>query len=183
MKQTLAIALVSTACLWTSLTQANEIKTKAVMNHAEMNHAEMNHAEMNHGEMHHGKMNHAEMHHGEMMHGDHAHTPIDVGHWSKTPSLTLTAEKDLVAGWNLHIQAGNFVFTPKNVNLDNQENEGHAHLYINGKKHSRLYSSWFHLDNLAVGMHKITVTLNANDHGPLSLKDKVISASIEIVQE
>ncbi|HEY9597498.1 MAG TPA: hypothetical protein V6D33_07495, partial [Cyanophyceae cyanobacterium] len=52
--------------------------------------------------------------------------------------------------------------------------EGHAHLYVNGKKLTRLYGSWYYLSNLTPGSHKITVTLNTNRHENLIHNGQVI---------
>ena len=58
--------------------------------------------------------------------------------------------------------------------------EGHAHVYINEKKVARVYSPWFHLDQVAAGMNKVTVTLNTNDHQQIALDGRPLSASTMI---
>jgi len=58
--------------------------------------------------------------------------------------------------------------------------EGHAHLYIDGKKVTRLYGEWYHIPSLSPGTHKITVTLNANSHEDLMVKGKVVSDKQEV---
>ena len=156
-------------------------------NLSEAKHGEMKHEEMNHGKMNHGKMKHGEMEHGEMKHAStdssHHHKPVEVSEWPATPSLTLTAHKDLMSGWNLHIVPKHFNFAPKNVNTPTRTGEGHAHLYINGEKITRIYSNWFYLNNLPSGTHKVTVSLNANDHGHLVMNGIAVTSTIELVQE
>lgn len=153
------------------------------MNHKDMNHGEMTHESMSHGNGKHDDMKHKNMNHADMEYGDHGHTPVDVSNWPSTPSLTLTAHKDAMTGWNLHIVPTHFDFAPEQVNSNNVVGKGHAHLYVNGKKITRLYSSWYYLNNLQPGIHSVTVSLNANDHGPLVLQDKYLSATIELLQE
>ncbi|MCJ8311977.1 MAG: hypothetical protein HRU38_07300 [Saccharospirillaceae bacterium] len=108
----------------------------------------------------------------------HQHQPLDVGHLLNIPSVQLVLKKDEMAGWNLHIQTQNFTFTPENINQANRHNQGHAHLYINGVKATRLYGQWFYLSNFSKGQYNIKVSLNSNDHQQLMLLDEEISAEI-----
>ena len=151
--------------------------------HGDKAHGQMKHDEIKHGEMKHGQMKHGEMTHDELTHANMTHAPVDVSDWPAKPTLTLTAQKDTMAGWNLHIEPTNFSFAPEHVNTANVVGEGHAHLYVDGDKITRLYSGWFYLNNLTPGTHTVTVTLNANDHGELVLKGQAVSASIEIIQK
>ena len=136
-------------------------------------HAEQSAVDMNHSEMKHGNMDRDEMQHDE----------VDVSTWPQKPSLTLTANKDVMAGWNLQIEPNNFEFAPQRVNQANAVGEGHAHLYINGEKITRLYSNWYYLNNLQPGVHSVMVVLNANNHGTLILQGRKVSATIELVQD
>ena len=142
----------------------------------------LNAADMKHGEMKHSETTHANIS-GTKNREEHGHQAIDVANWPATPSLTLTAYKDLVSGWNLHIVPKHFKFAPNNVNTPSRPGEGHAHLYINGEKMTRLYAQWYYLNNLAPGKHTITISLNANDHGPLEINGEPIETTIELVQE
>lgn len=74
-----------------------------------------------------------------------------------------------MSGWNLRLKTTNFEFSPENANGPHQAGEGHAHLYVNGKKRARLYGRWFHIDRLPPGRVALTVTLNSNDHRPLAV--------------
>ncbi len=124
-------------------------------------------------------------HHGDHDHGHH-HKPLEVSTLDSSapiPTINATITQDAMAGWNLHIQTENFVFTPEKVNLENIAGEGHAHLYINGHKLSRIYSEWYHLNDLRPGEYDLMVTLNANDHSPLAHQGKVISTTISIEQK
>lgn len=141
------------------------------------------HNSVSHDQAKHGDMKHGQRHHANAEHTMHEHAPVDVSAWPAKPSLTLTAYKDTVSGWNLYIDPRHFEFAPTQVNLKNEIGKGHAHLYINNTKITRLYSSWYYLNNLQPGIHTVTVSLNANDHGPLVLNEQPISATIAVFQE
>lgn len=78
------------------------------------------------------------------------------------PELTFVLEKDIKSGWNLIINTNNFEFSPQNAGLEHVDNQGHAHLYINGQK-TRVYSNYYHIADLKDG-DDIIVSLNTNDH-------------------
>lgn len=125
-------------------------------------------------------------HHG-MDHGDAAHammhdTPLDVPA-ADAPQLSIMLHPDPMAGWNLHVMTDKFEFSPQNASLENVTGEGHAHVYINGTKHSRLYGAWAHLENLPKGEVEISVSLNTNDHRPLAVDGTPITASQTITVE
>lgn len=81
------------------------------------------------------------------------------------PDVDIAVTKDALKGWNLQTKLKNFRFAPENVNTQN--NPGEGHVYLNGKKLARLYSSWFHIENLPPGRNKITVGLKSNTHETL----------------
>lgn len=83
------------------------------------------------------------------------------------PTIDIVVTKDALKGWNLQTKLNNFKFSPENVNTKNNPGEGHGHIYLNGKKLARLYSSWFHIENLPPGKNKITVGLKSNTHETL----------------
>ena len=98
------------------------------------------------------------------------------------PGLQISVEQDQMSGWNLKVKVQNFEFSPENVNMDNEVNRGHAHIYINGEKLTRLYAPYYHLSNLPPGEHEISVSLNANDHSTLTLNGQPIVAKHTIHQ-
>ena len=102
--------------------------------------------------------------------GDHAyhqHKAISIIEGQPVPKVDLIIHSDAVQGWNLEIQVENFQFIQAKANQTSVPNEGHAHLYINGEKITRLYGNWYYLDNLAPGENEIKVSLNANGHESL----------------
>ena len=109
-----------------------------------------------------------------MDHGD----PVE----AEGVSVDFEAEPDPTGGVNLEIMTEGFEFTPENVNGENEDGEGHAHLYIDGEKWGRLYGEWFHLTGLDEGEHEIMVTLNANDHSDLVDEDGEMIAATKTVE-
>ncbi len=102
-----------------------------------------------------------------MAHDHHAVLSLPPG--SSAPTLSVRVEPDPKSGWNLQISTANFRFSPENASHPHQPGEGHAHLYVNGKKRARLYGHWFHIDRLPKGDVELSVTLNSNDHRTLAV--------------
>jgi len=93
------------------------------------------------------------------------------------PSVDVKITKDAKEGYNLQIITRNFKFVPEKINKANTSNEGHAHLYINGKK-NRIYSEWYHIskNQLSQPLNQIRVTLNSNDHSEYVVNSRPIEA-------
>lgn len=115
---------------------------------------------------------------------DHSmlHGKIEVNP-KKIPEITISVTPDTMAGWNLSVKTKNFTFTPEKVNQTNVLNEGHAHIYIDGVKLTRLYGTSYHISDLSIGEHEISVSLNANDHSDYVLNGKPIVAKQKITQK
>lgn len=112
---------------------------------------------------------------GGMMPGtEHGHKKVEIPAGQAVPSVDLTVHPDAIKGVNLEVKLTNFRFAPEKVNQESKLTEGHAHLYVDGKKLTRLYSSWYYLADLEPGQHKITVSLNTNNHEDLVHQDKMI---------
>lgn len=124
-----------------------------------------------------------EENHSTHFNHDHVmkHDQIEVDS-NNAPSIKIKVTKDIMAGWNLIVTTENFTFTPQNVNHKNISKEGHAHIYIDGIKLTRLYARHYHLSNLLPGEREITVSLNANDHSEYVINGKPIAAKIKINQ-
>ena len=127
---------------------------------------------------------HQEEAHGfSRTHKNMSHGLLDVSRDSIIPAIVkLELTKDPMSGWNLFIETTNFKFTPENVNQPHQSGTGHAHLYINGQKYARVYSPYFYLPDLVGGKNELRVTLNANGHENLALKEKPIEKTVIIKQ-
>lgn len=96
------------------------------------------------------------------------------------PELDVLVVKDNTSGWNLMLETTNFRFAPEAVNGDHVPGEGHAHIYLNGAKLTRLYGHHYYLSDLPPGEHVIGVTLNANDHSDLFVDGVPVASSAEI---
>lgn len=115
--------------------------------------------------------------------GGHSHgTGIEVG-TQNAPTVDLSVTKDVVGGWNVHVETTNFAFAPELVNTTPVAGKGHAHLYVDGVKVARLYGPWYHLASPAVGTHTVRVELNANTHEPLLSGGKAIEDSVSVVED
>ena len=115
-------------------------------------------------------------HHGASV--DHVmdhDTPLEVDAGS-VPTLEIALTADPMSGYNLHVMAQNFQFSPEQASLEHVSGQGHAHVYVNGAKHSRLYGPWLHLASLPKGLATVEVTLNSNNHRPFMVNGKPIAA-------
>lgn len=111
----------------------------------------------------------------------HHHGTLEIPPGQPVPTVDLVVYEDAVRGWNLEIRVSNFQFAPENVNETSIPTEGHAHLYINGEKVTRLYGRWYYLEHLESGRHEVTVSLNANGHEDLVYNGEAI-ADTEIIE-
>ena len=121
-------------------------------------------------------------HHGEGQghHGEGVHGTLAIPEGQPLPKLQLSLEPDAIKGWNLQLQVENFEFAPERVNQTSLTTEGHAHLYINGKKITRLYGPWYYLSSLPTGDNELRVELNANGHERLAVEGEPIEATLQV---
>lgn len=96
----------------------------------------------------------------------HTHAMMEVDAKLPVPGVKMTLIPDSKDGYNLKLSVTNFTFTPEVAGGISVPNQGHAHLYINDVKVSRIYSEWFYVSSslLKEGENTLMVTLNANDH-------------------
>lgn len=101
------------------------------------------------------------------------------------PSFELDIEPDPHGGWNIHIDAADFEFTPEQVNGDAAGGRGHAHVYVDDTKFARVYSEYYYLPASAVpgGEHTVMVTLNADDHSSWAVDGEPITAQAAVTAE
>lgn len=98
----------------------------------------------------------------------------------QAPTVQLEVVEDAKSGYNVRIVTSNFTFTPEKVNTQNVIGEGHAHLYVDGEKISRLYANNFHYDVSFEGKKTFRVTLNANDHSEYAVNGQKIEATFDM---
>lgn len=72
------------------------------------------------------------------MGAEHQHPPREVAAGAQAPSITHLVFPDAMDGYNVQILARDFDFTPAAISRNVRENEGHAHVYINGVKIARV---------------------------------------------
>ncbi len=113
--------------------------------------------------------------------GLHSHETLAVDDWPVKPTIVTAIKKDPVGGWNLNLKTTNFIYNAAAAGLNNKKGEGHAHVYINGIKHARIYGDWFHISALPRGHNVILVTLNANDHSALSLNGSTVEHELMVM--
>lgn len=112
----------------------------------------------------------------------HVHPRVEVPAGAQVPSIKLTAHPDPKSGWNLHLETSNFTFTPEKVGGADGSNEGHAHLFIDGKKVGRIYGNWFHV-SLPKGKHKVKANLTTNSHMDYFSEGKSIESEVEVSED
>ncbi|MDZ7744858.1 MAG: ZIP family metal transporter [Candidatus Saccharibacteria bacterium] len=110
--------------------------------------------------------------HMEQSHGE----AIEIADESLVPTLELELLDDNKQGYNLHIETTNFTFSGEHVGEEPEIGEGHAHIYVNGEKISRIYTDVVHLPDVHEG-DKVRVTLNAHDHSEFAHDGEIISAT------
>lgn len=101
---------------------------------------------------------------------------------SLAPEIAITLHQDPVSGYNLHLMTQNFIFAGADAGRAHKAGEGHAHLYIDGVKQARLYGPWTHIATLDDSAKLLSVSLNSNDHKPLSYKGQLIEASLSLAE-
>ncbi|WP_444918956.1 hypothetical protein ACJJIQ_23690 [Microbulbifer sp. ANSA003] len=117
-------------------------------------------------------------------HNGDQHPVVEIPLHNAAPRIELDISRDKMSGYNLHIDYDRFELeSPRHANdASKQYLEGHAHLYINGKKIQRIYGPDLHLPDklFKSGFNQITVTLNAHDHSTWSRGGKRILATLFI---
>ncbi|MGL5133702.1 MAG: hypothetical protein ACRC78_14345 [Planktothrix sp.] len=110
------------------------------------------------------------------------HKMIAIPPGQPIPSVDLVVHPDTRQGWNLELKLTNFKLTPEKANQPSDSyQEGHAHLYINGKKVTRLYGNWYYLAELPPGRHEVRVSLNGNGHETFGVENQEIGDT-EIIE-
>ena len=106
--------------------------------------------------------------------GEHIHARAGM-------SVKIKVRKDAMKGHNLFITTKKFRWAPEHASGKHVRGEGHAHLFIDGKKITRIYGPAYYLGDLAEGSHIVTVSLNANNHASYMHGDKEVSATKTVV--
>ncbi len=122
-----------------------------------------------------------------LMDMQHQHSPKNLPQGVLTPQLNISLSEDTMSGVNLHLETQYFQLESPTAagNRPNNIVEGHAHLYVNGKKIQRVYGSDIHIPGKYInkGMNQISVTLNGHDHSQWQVAGKGIISTVFINTE
>jgi hypothetical protein len=113
----------------------------------------------------------------------HVHKPFDISEYENKPTVEMSLTKDAKSGWNAQLSTTNFKFTPENASSNHVDGQGHAHLFIDGKKITRIYGPDFYIAELEEGSHTIMVGLSTNDHQDYFDGDEPIAASVLVTED
>jgi copper(I)-binding protein len=84
-----------------------------------------------------------------------------------SPKLSITAPDGISeAGFDIKLEVESFSFARAPDGTQHIQNEGHAHVYLNGLKLGRLYKEKFALGAIPPGKYELKIALNTNDHRP-----------------
>ena len=113
---------------------------------------------------------------------DHAHAHTEMYELDEAyPSVELSIHEGK-GGYAVHADTERFTFAPLHADGEHVDGEGHAHIYVDGVKISRMYAPWFYLAApKGSGEHVIRVELSTNDHRVYAHDGKAIEASKTIV--
>ena len=125
-----------------------------------------------------GEMDHANMDHGAH-HGGHHGPPVEMTA-DDGPGLRLEVVADPENGWLLTLATENFTFAEDKANQPHEDGEGHAHLYVDGEKITRIYEETYRLERLTEGSHQIRVSLHANDHRHYEVDGEQVAAEVTV---
>ena len=96
------------------------------------------------------------------------------------PQASLEIKKDPTGGFNVHVLTNNFVWRPDMASMKHVLGEGHAHVYLDGRKIMRIYNEWFHLNTYQfatkAGEQLLSIEFVGNDHAPYTIKGLPIGA-------
>lgn len=111
---------------------------------------------------------------------DHSHEESKPVEADSPMSLEVNAHPDTGGAYNLQVVPSGFAFSGENVNRGHVSGEGHAHVYVDGKKITRMYDPWVALPALEPGMRVIRVTLNTNDQQDYTWNGIPVEATVEV---
>ena len=90
------------------------------------------------------------------------------------PKASLKIKKDPTGGFNVHVLSSNFVWRPESASREHVVGEGHAHVYLDGRKIMRIYNEWFHLNTYQfatrAGEQIVSIEFVGNDHAPYTIQ-------------
>jgi len=89
------------------------------------------------------------------------------------PTATLDIQKDPTGGFNVQVVTSNFAWRPEMASMKHVPGEGHAHVFLDGRKIMRIYNQWFHLNtyqfSTRAGEQLLSIEFVGNDHAPYTI--------------
>lgn len=95
-------------------------------------------------------------------------------------SLGLDTAVDAAGGLHVRIRAENWRWAPEEVDQEYRPGVGHAHIYANGEKLSRVYGPEHYVAGLPPGQYEIKVDLNDNAHNALTVNGRPLAVVTDI---
>lgn len=90
------------------------------------------------------------------------------------PKATLEIEKDPTGGFNVQVVTSDFIWRPELASMKHVPGEGHAHVFLDGRKIMRIYNPWFHLNtyqfSTRAGEQLLSIEFVGNDHAPYTIQ-------------
>ena len=83
-------------------------------------------------------------------------------------------------GVHVKIDTEGWSWAPGEVNSANSDGTGHAHIYADGVKLSRVYGPYHYLPSLESGAHELRVSLNDNGHNELTWQGRALEATTTV---
>ena len=90
------------------------------------------------------------------------------------PKASFEIKKDPTGGFNVHVVTENFAWRPEMASLHHVPGEGHAHIFLDGRKIMRIYNPWFHLNTYQFatrpGEQLLSIEFVGNDHAAYTIQ-------------
>ncbi|USD67063.1 hypothetical protein [Vibrio sp. SCSIO 43136] len=112
----------------------------------------------------------------------HQHAAKEIGDMP-VPQIAVSVTRDAVDGVNVNLQLSNYALGPPESEIECASVlQGHAHLFINGKRVMRLYAQSLHIPShlLEGKINQIAVSLNSHQHENWIVNDQTVVASVFI---
>ena len=92
----------------------------------------------------------------------------------ESPTALMKIVKDPTGGFNVQVVTTNFTWRPEMASMKYVPGEGHAHVFLDGRKIMRIYNDWFHLNTYQfatrAGKQLVSVEFVGNDHAPYTIQ-------------
>ena len=114
---------------------------------------------------------------GSTVSGSMDHEPVE----SAAP-VSVDVSATVVEG-GVHVKIGTegWSWAPGEVNSTNSHGAGHAHIYADGVKLSRVYGPYHYLPSLEPGAYELRVSLNDNSHNELTWQGRPLEATTTVI--